>query len=144
MHVSVCVTCRCDAVCGVDHVQEIVGLGLANFAGSAFNAYSTTGSFSRSAVNYDSGGHMQPQPPPVATGLFQTFKLKGHLALLYWPHVWDAYDMADSSALAYQTCISSHVTACAQALDTSMPGRQAHALRQGTPPRQSCYAEAGE
>lgn len=35
--------------------QEIVGLGLANFAGSAFNAYSTTGSFSRSAVNYDSG-----------------------------------------------------------------------------------------
>jgi MFS superfamily sulfate permease-like transporter len=36
-------------------LQEIVGLGLANFAGSAFNAYSTTGSFSRSAVNYDSG-----------------------------------------------------------------------------------------
>lgn len=36
-------------------MQEIVGLGLANFAGSAFNAYSTTGSFSRSAVNYDSG-----------------------------------------------------------------------------------------
>lgn len=36
-------------------VQEIVGLGLANFAGSAFNAYSTTGSFSRSAVNFDSG-----------------------------------------------------------------------------------------
>lgn len=35
--------------------QEIVGLGLANFAGSAFNSYSTTGSFSRSAVNYDSG-----------------------------------------------------------------------------------------
>eukprot|EP00775_Hariotina_reticulata_P010081 gene10081-10236_t len=35
--------------------QEIVGLGLANFAGSAFNAYSTTGSFSRSAVNFDSG-----------------------------------------------------------------------------------------
>lgn len=32
-----------------------MGLGLANFAGSAFNAYSTTGSFSRSAVNYDSG-----------------------------------------------------------------------------------------
>jgi len=43
-------------------LQEIVGLGLANFAGSAFNAYSTTGSFSRSAVNYDSGErdhHMQ-------------------------------------------------------------------------------------
>lgn len=40
---------------GLILVQEIVGLGLANFAGSAFNAYSTTGSFSRSAVNYDSG-----------------------------------------------------------------------------------------
>jgi MFS superfamily sulfate permease-like transporter len=39
-------------------MQEIVGLGLANFAGSAFNAYSTTGSFSRSAVNYDSGQHL--------------------------------------------------------------------------------------
>lgn len=40
-------------------MQEIVGLGLANFAGSAFNAYSTTGSFSRSAVNYDSGRRNQ-------------------------------------------------------------------------------------
>lgn len=35
--------------------QEIVGLGLANFGGAAFNAYTTTGSFSRSAVNNDSG-----------------------------------------------------------------------------------------
>jgi MFS superfamily sulfate permease-like transporter len=48
----------------VYHVQEIVGLGLANFAGSAFNAYSTTGSFSRSAVNYDSGEHRRMQQPP--------------------------------------------------------------------------------
>ena len=36
-------------------LQEIMGLGLANLAGSACNAYSTTGSFTRSAVNYDSG-----------------------------------------------------------------------------------------
>ena len=36
--------------------REIIGLGLANFAGSCFNAYTTTGSFSRSAVNADSGG----------------------------------------------------------------------------------------
>ncbi|GFR50731.1 hypothetical protein Agub_g12988 [Astrephomene gubernaculifera] len=35
--------------------QEIVGLGLANFVGSAFHCYSTTGSFSRSAVNNESG-----------------------------------------------------------------------------------------
>ncbi|KAG2489555.1 hypothetical protein HYH03_012006 [Edaphochlamys debaryana] len=35
--------------------QEIVGLGLANFAGAAFSCYTTTGSFSRSAVNNESG-----------------------------------------------------------------------------------------
>jgi hypothetical protein len=36
--------------------QEIVGLGLANFVGAMFSAYTTTGSFSRSAVNNASGG----------------------------------------------------------------------------------------
>jgi hypothetical protein len=35
--------------------QEIVGLGIANFAGAAFSSYTTTGSFSRSAVNNASG-----------------------------------------------------------------------------------------
>lgn len=35
--------------------REIVGLGLANFAGALSNAYTTTGSFSRSAVNNNSG-----------------------------------------------------------------------------------------
>ncbi|KXZ44585.1 hypothetical protein GPECTOR_65g203 [Gonium pectorale] len=35
--------------------QEIVGLGLANFGGAIFNCYTTTGSFSRSAVNNESG-----------------------------------------------------------------------------------------
>jgi MFS superfamily sulfate permease-like transporter len=35
--------------------QEIVGLGIANFAGAMFNSYTTTGSFSRSAVNNSSG-----------------------------------------------------------------------------------------
>lgn len=35
--------------------QEIIGLGIANFAGSAFNAYTTTGSFSRTAVNNEVG-----------------------------------------------------------------------------------------
>jgi MFS superfamily sulfate permease-like transporter len=32
-----------------------VGLGIANFAGAAFSSYTTTGSFSRSAVNNASG-----------------------------------------------------------------------------------------
>jgi sulfate transporter 4 len=35
--------------------QEIVGLGIANFAGAMFSSYTTTGSFSRSAVNNSSG-----------------------------------------------------------------------------------------
>ncbi len=38
--------------------QEIVGLGIANFFGAAFSAYTTTGSFSRSAVNNDSGAYV--------------------------------------------------------------------------------------
>eukprot|EP00798_Chlamydomonas_sp_ICE-L_P001368 gene1368-32732_t len=39
--------------------RKIIGLGLANLAGAAFNAYTTTGSFSRSAVN-DSAGAKTP------------------------------------------------------------------------------------
>eukprot|EP00879_Flechtneria_rotunda_P022739 GHRR01024015.1.p1 GENE.GHRR01024015.1~~GHRR01024015.1.p1 ORF type:complete len:617 (+),score=164.97 GHRR01024015.1:919-2769(+) len=39
--------------------QEIVGLGIANFAGAMFNSYTTTGSFSRSAVNNSSGAKTQ-------------------------------------------------------------------------------------
>jgi sulfate transporter 4 len=35
--------------------REIIGLGLANFAGAMFSCYTTTGSFSRSAVNNASG-----------------------------------------------------------------------------------------
>lgn len=36
---------------------EIIGLGIANFIGAAFNCYTTTGSFSRSSVNNESGEH---------------------------------------------------------------------------------------
>ncbi|MBU8908709.1 SulP family inorganic anion transporter [Desertibacillus haloalkaliphilus] len=35
--------------------QELIGIGLANVAGSFFSAYSVTGGFSRSAVNYQAG-----------------------------------------------------------------------------------------
>jgi hypothetical protein len=35
--------------------QEIVALGLANLVGAAFNSYTTTGSFSRSAINNSCG-----------------------------------------------------------------------------------------
>ncbi|XVF75419.1 hypothetical protein PTKIN_Ptkin13bG0187100 [Pterospermum kingtungense] len=39
----------------LDSNQELVGLGVANVFGSFFSAYPTTGSFSRSAVNHESG-----------------------------------------------------------------------------------------
>lgn len=39
----------------IDPNQELIGLGLANIAGSFFRAYPTTGGFSRTAVNAQSG-----------------------------------------------------------------------------------------
>ncbi|KAJ7560535.1 hypothetical protein O6H91_04G134000 [Diphasiastrum complanatum] len=39
----------------IDSNQELFGLGVANVLGSLFQAYPTTGSFSRSAVSHDSG-----------------------------------------------------------------------------------------
>ncbi|WOG96229.1 hypothetical protein DCAR_0415563 [Daucus carota subsp. sativus] len=39
----------------LDSNQELFGLGVANILGSMFSAYPTTGSFSRSAVNHESG-----------------------------------------------------------------------------------------
>ncbi|KAK1570924.1 hypothetical protein Q3G72_009111 [Acer saccharum] len=39
----------------LDSNQELFGLGVANILGSFFSAYPTTGSFSRSAVNHESG-----------------------------------------------------------------------------------------
>lgn len=39
----------------VDSSNELIGLGMANFVGAMFQAYPITGSFSRSAVNHDSG-----------------------------------------------------------------------------------------
>ena len=39
----------------INITQEILGMGVANFFGSMFNAYTTTGSFCRSAVLSDAG-----------------------------------------------------------------------------------------
>ncbi|KAK8952930.1 putative sulfate transporter 4.2 [Platanthera guangdongensis] len=39
----------------LDSNQELFGLGMANICGSFFSAYPSTGSFSRSAVNHESG-----------------------------------------------------------------------------------------
>ena len=46
-------TCLCSAT------QELRGLGLANLMGAAFNCYTTTGSFSRSAIMNDVGAKTQ-------------------------------------------------------------------------------------
>lgn len=54
--------------------QEIVGLGLANFAGAMFSSYTTTGSFSRSAVNNASGG---AAPGAAARGLLPGVHQRG-------------------------------------------------------------------
>lgn len=39
----------------LNYTQELRGLGYANIAGALFNCYTTTGSFSRSAVNNSVG-----------------------------------------------------------------------------------------
>jgi sulfate transporter 4 len=53
--------------------QELRGLGIANLAGAVFNCYTTTGSFSRSAVN-DSVGAQTPLSGFV-TGVLVMFTL---------------------------------------------------------------------
>ena len=43
----------------LNNTQELVALGLANMLGAAFNCYTTTGAFARSAVNADVGATSQ-------------------------------------------------------------------------------------
>ncbi len=45
--------------CACSATQELRGLGLANLVGAAFNCYTTTGSFSRSAIMNDVGAKTQ-------------------------------------------------------------------------------------
>lgn len=52
----------------LEGTQELRGLGLANLGGAIFNCYTTTGSFSRSAVNNDVGA--KTQLAGMVTGLF--------------------------------------------------------------------------
>lgn len=52
--------------------QELIGLGLANLIGSFFSAYPVTGSFSRSAVNYESGARTQLSSIFTATFILLT------------------------------------------------------------------------
>ena len=60
-HLSVC-ACRALARKNgyqLAYNQEIVALGIANFAGALFSSYTTTGSFSRSAINNSCGAKTQ-------------------------------------------------------------------------------------
>lgn len=43
----------------LDFNQELVALGVCNIIGSMFQSYSTTGGFSRTAVNYNAGSKTQ-------------------------------------------------------------------------------------
>ena len=50
--------------------QELRGLGLANLVGAAFNCYTTTGSFSRSAIMNDVGAKTQLAGITSGTAIF--------------------------------------------------------------------------
>ena len=39
----------------IDNSQEFIGQGLANIVGGFFSGYASSGSFTRTGVNYDSG-----------------------------------------------------------------------------------------
>lgn len=57
----------------LNFTQELRGLGLANLGGALFNCYTTTGSFSRSAVNNSVGA--KTQLAGMITGLLMIFVL---------------------------------------------------------------------
>ena len=78
--------------------QELRGLGLANLVGAAFNCYTTTGSFSRSAVMNDVGAKTQlagvtsgararaASPPSLLHPLRAPSPCRMHLLSLPPPH----------------------------------------------------------
>jgi len=57
----------------ISQTQEIIALGIANLSGACFNCYTTTGSFSRSAVNQSVGA--KSQLAGLVTGFFMLFVL---------------------------------------------------------------------
>lgn len=74
--------------------REILALGIANFVGAAFGSYTTTGSFSRSAINNSCGaktqlagfitgvlGRLPPPPPHPARRAWLSGRLKREAAL---------------------------------------------------------------
>lgn len=87
LHICSCCCYLCNLLCCVlcrkngyelSYNQEIVGLGIANFAGAMFNSYTTTGSFSRSAVNNSSGGCALGDPRSLQLPVAWNLCLLGH------------------------------------------------------------------
>jgi SulP family sulfate permease len=60
----------------LDSNQEFVGQGLANMTSGFFSGYPCSGSFTRSAVNYDAGAHT-----PLASAFSGLFVLIAMIAL---------------------------------------------------------------
>jgi hypothetical protein len=78
--------------------QEIVGLGIANFAGAMFSSYTTTGSFSRSAVNNSSG----------ASG-------SAYLVACAAQQMWDTFSRC-APKLSVMCCVIDHVVCIVETL----------------------------
>ncbi|MCA9835300.1 MAG: solute carrier family 26 protein [Trueperaceae bacterium] len=66
----------------VEANKELVGLGLANVAGSLFSAYPVTGGFSRSAVNYQAGA--KTPLASIVTAILVTLTLLFFTPLFYY------------------------------------------------------------
>jgi sulfate permease, SulP family len=90
----------------LDSNQEFVGQGLANIACGIFSGYPCSGSFTRSAVNYQTGART-----PIASALSGAFVLGAMLLLApftrYVPRgalagvlIWTAYGMIDRKKIA--------------------------------------------
>ena len=65
----------------IDANQELIAIGLANVAGSFVSAYPVTGSFSRTAVNSQSG--VRTPAGGVFTGEFTGIAVCRHLLVPY-------------------------------------------------------------
>ncbi len=66
----------------LDPNKELIGLGLANVIGSFFSGYPATGSLSRTAVNYESGGRTQLSS--IFTAIFILLTLLFFTGLFYY------------------------------------------------------------
>lgn len=72
----------------IDGNQEFIGQDLSNVVGSFFSSYIATGSFNRSAVNYEAGART-PLAAVLAGSLLIVLVLLVAPLLAYLPKIWD-------------------------------------------------------